>query len=311
MDFIRRNWFLIALLAMLVVGYQGAPSLAGLAQHRWFNWLVVATTMFLMAWPIRFEHLKSTMARPVAPLLASVLNVVGIPLLAWPVAVWIGGELGLGVMVAACTPCTLASAAVWTRKAGGDDSVAMLVTIITNATCFIVMPFWLKLQTGHLLESSQMINTVYNLLLFVVLPISLAQLARINVRSAEWATQHKNGLSVWALIGILIMILIGSINMGLRMTTGSADQTTTGDLVWVAVWMGLIHVTMFWTGLGIAYRMGLPRAQAIAVGFSSSQKTLMIGLSVSISLGASIIPIMAYHAVQLIVDTTFANRLKK
>ena len=48
----------------------------------------------------------------------------------------------------------------------------------------------------------------------------------------------------------------------------------------------------------------------MAVGFASSQKTLMIGLSTAISLGFSIIPIIFYHALQLIVDTVLAERLR-
>ena len=51
------------------------------------------------------------------------------------------------MIVAATAPCTLASAAVWTRRAGGNDAVAILVTFITNATCFLVTPFWLILMT--------------------------------------------------------------------------------------------------------------------------------------------------------------------
>ncbi len=57
--------------------------------------------------------------------------------------------------------------------------------------------------------------------------------------------------------------------------------------------------------------VGVPRDQQIAVGFSGSQKTLMVGLSAAISMGLNIIPIVAYHAMQLLVDTVIADQLKK
>ena len=57
--------------------------------------------------------------------------------------------------------------------------------------------------------------------------------------------------------------------------------------------------------------LGMPRDQQFAVGFSGSQKTLMVGLSAAISMGLNIIPIVAYHAMQLLVDTVIADQLKK
>jgi sodium/bile acid cotransporter 7 len=44
------------------------------------------------------------------------------------------------------------------------------------------------------------------------------------------------------------------------------------------------------------------------VAFAGSQKTLMVGLQVSMELGVSILPMVAYHVSQLIVDTLIADR---
>jgi sodium/bile acid cotransporter 7 len=243
-------------------------------------------------------------------LLAVALNLVLIPLLIWPLAALAGAELGPGMIIAAATPSTLASAAVLTRFAGGDDSVAIMVTIITNASCFLVMPFWIFVQTGNEIESSKLIGTIYKLLFFVVLPIAVAQLARFHSRSAAWATANKPRLSFIALIGILTMVFLGAVKMGLRFSEGDQTGLDAKSILIAAVILLGVHVFVFWLGIVIAKATGRTREEQVAVAFSGSQKTLMIGLSTAVNLGMSMIPIVMYHALQLIVDSLFAERLK-
>ena len=48
---------------------------------------------------------------------------------------------------------------------------------------------------------------------------------------------------------------------------------------------------------------------SIAVAFAGSQKTLMVGAYVALAVGPlAILPMVAYHAVQLFVDTLIADR---
>jgi sodium/bile acid cotransporter 7 len=310
MNQLRKNWFLISLLVLLAIGFESASSFESLSNIEWLKWTVVSVTMFLMAWPLEFGKLKSAFASPLAPLMATALNLIAIPLLVWPLAKLVGAELGPGMIIAAATPSTLASAAVFTRRAGGDDSIAMMVTILTNASCFLVMPFWVMVQTGNSIDSSALVGTIYKLLCFVVIPIGLAQLARINTPSAQWATKHKPKLSFAALIGILSMVFLGAVKMGLRFEGDGPSNLGAGNLALTALFLLLVHVAVFWTGIWLSSRSGLARESQIAVGFSGSQKTLMIGLSTAINLGFSIVPIVLYHTIQLIVDSIFAERFR-
>ena len=310
MKFIQKHWFLASLLLLMAMGAQFANPFESLAEIEWLKWLVVSATMFLMAWPLEFGKLQQSFARPAAPLLGAALNLLLIPLLVWPLAALAGAELGPGIIITAATPSTLASAAVLTRYAGGDDSVAVMVTILTNATCFFVMPFWIFLQTGDQIDSAQLLGTIYKLFFYVVIPIALAQLARRHRSSANWATQAKPFLSKLALIGVLAMVFLGAIKMGLRFEKQTESPISLRDLLTTAVILISVHATVFWLGILTAKTIGLPRPEQIAVGFSGSQKTLMIGLSTAVNLGFNIIPIVMYHSLQLIVDAVFAERLK-
>jgi hypothetical protein len=62
-------------------------------------------------------------------------------------------------------------------------------------------------------------------------------------------------------------------------------------------------------GYRLTQRLGLPKADAIAVGFSGSQKTLMVGLEIAIASQLSILPMITFHAGQLFIDTLIADRL--
>ena len=74
-----------------------------------------------------------------------------------------------------------------------------------------------------------------------------------------------------------------------------------------------LHTSMLWLGQGIGQLMGLPRADWIAVGFAGSQKTLMIGLQVALMVGGglTVLPMVAYHVIQLMIDTVIADRLSR
>jgi hypothetical protein len=177
-------------------------------------------------------------------------------------------------------------------------------------SCFLVMPFWIYVQTGNEVESSKLIGTIYKLLLFVVLPIGTAQLVRFHRSSAAWATVHRVHLSRCALIGILAMVFLGAIKMGLRLGGETEASISAANLLIAATILLGIHTFVFWFGIVVARQLGLDRGSQIAVGFSGSQKTLMIGLSTAVNLGMNIIPIVMYHALQLIVDSIFAERIR-
>lgn len=204
--FLIQRWFLIALVAVLAIGTCFAKQLEPVTKLHFpgtampLRSVIVAVVLFLMAFPLEASAMWKAMRRPWPPLLAVVVNVGLLPLLAWGVSFGLNADLGGGLLVAAATPCTLASAAVWTRRAGGNDAVAILVTIITNLFCFIVTPLWLLVMTGESVDSPELslANMSTKLGSLVVLPMFAAQLLRRYKPLGIWATREKLTLSVLA-----------------------------------------------------------------------------------------------------------------
>jgi len=72
-----------------------------------------------------------------------------------------------------------------------------------------------------------------------------------------------------------------------------------------------VHVASFWLGYFLAKALGLRWPDQVAVAFAGSQKTLMVGMNVSIAADFSVLPMVTYHVGQLFIDTVLADWLKK
>jgi sodium/bile acid cotransporter 7 len=311
--FLLQRWFLIALFTILAIGISGAELLAPIVANKTLRDCVVASVLFLMALPLEASAMWRSMSRPWPPLLAVAINFGLLPLFAWSVSLGLDPVMAPGLLVAAATPCTLASASVWTRRAGGNDSVSILVTIMTNATCFFVTPMWLLVMTGRTIDNPDLSlsKMAMKLGLLVVLPMMLAQFLRLRQPLAKWATSKKSMLSVFAQCGILSMVFFGAIRTGLRLGEAEATELAPPTLIAMFVAVCVVHTTMLVTGLWLARLFRFSREDQIAVAFASSQKTLMVGLLMAMSLQVSILPMVTYHVMQLLIDTLIADRFRR
>jgi sodium/bile acid cotransporter 7 len=317
LHFLRRRWFLGALIAELVIGMTWPQSIGP-----WVRWLpgdvLVAATTFVMALPLETAALWRAARRPGPAWLAAGLSSIVAPPLGWLVSRMLPVELASGVILATTVPCTLATAAVWTRRAGGNDAVAFLVTIITNLSCFLVVPAWLWLLMGRTaqvdirraeIDYSQL---AVGLVLLVVLPIVVAQILRQWPIAGSWSTRHKRQLSQAAQCGVLLMVWIGAVECGEKLAQASQGAPLLAESVFlmIAAVTG-VHVTLLLAGFGLARILQFNRQDAIAVAFSGSQKTLMVGAYLALAVGPlAILPMVAYHAAQLVIDTLVADWLQ-
>ena len=309
---LRERWFLLALVAVLVAGLAWPGVVQPIA--RWIpRQAVVALVMFLMALPMELRVMWDAMRRPGPAWLGAFVNAGLAPPLGWLASRLLPADLAIGVIVAATVPCTLAAATVWTRRAGGNDAVAILVTLITNLACVVVAPAWLRLLVGSAAAERAGVDygdLILQLALLVIVPIAVAQLARQWPAIAAGATAHKKLLSDVAQLGILSMVLVGAVGCGERINeleNGASLAVATVALM-IAVVIA-VHLALLIAGFHAAKFAGMSRADAIAVGIAGSQKTIMVGLYLAMCFGPlAILPMVAYHAAQLVLDTLVADR---
>jgi len=306
----QKNWFLPCLALAVVLGGCFWTNIVLVADWRPFRNTIVAAVLFVMALPLEFRAVALAIRRPIPVLLAVGITFGLLPLFCWALSQTLTAEFAVGLMVAAATPCSLASAAVWTRRAGGNDAVAILVTIVTNLTCFVVSPIWLLVTTGQTVTMGKAGDMIVKLGLLVVIPLIVAQLLRLYSPFATWATGRKTMLSVLAQLGVLTMVILGSAKAGREIS--ALQEFSLLDFLPMILAVALTHSLMLWVGHQLGRLAGLPRGDRIAVGFAGSQKTLVVGLHLAVTYfgGLAILPMVTYHVFQLLFDTVVADKLR-
>jgi sodium/bile acid cotransporter 7 len=309
---LTRHWFLVGLFLVLAAGFLRPHELSGIARVEFQAW-VVAAVLFLMTLPLDASAMWRALSRPKAVLLAVAINFGLLPLTAWAVSNALRPDLALGLLIVASIPTTQASCAVWTRRAGGNDAVAVMVTVVTNVFCFLFTPFWLMTMTGATIDIEPL-KMMLDLCLVVVLPMTVAQLARLYRPLGSWAVRHRLPLGVAAQTGLLTMVFLGAVQAGMKLASRAAPIGPLDTAAMLASVCG-VHLAMLYCGLGLGRLLGVSWEDRIAVAFSGSQKTLMIGLHIALSPafnnGLAMLPMVAYHVRQLLLDTLIAERLRE
>lgn len=312
----KRHWFLILLGIVLLVGMAFPYACSRLAFAIPKNW-VIAVVLMLMALPLHVDAMWNAVRRPGPAFLAVAINAIVIPLLAWPLSFLLKGELAIGLVIAAAVPSTIASATVWTRLAGGNEAISIMVTVVTNLACFLVTPAWVWFIIGRVSKTEPFSEMAINfsemaikLLLIVVLPIVVAQLLRLIPGVPRFATERKPLLSILAQAGLLSIVLLGAVYAGMQLTALHGKMAgITGQLALMMILAATVHVIAWFLGYRAGGWLGYSPADSLAVAFSGSQKTLMVGLAIALEFGGlAILPMLAYHIEQLLIDTLLAGR---
>jgi sodium/bile acid cotransporter 7 len=270
---------------------------------------VVALALFLMAWGLDGRRLGQTLVRPGPVFWALAVSYGFLPAAACVVGTLLPSpDLQVGLLIIASVPCTLASAVLWTRLAGGNDAVALLVVLLGTAVSWLVTTFWLTLSTPARV-SLDAAGLMRDLVLVLVVPVALGQGVRLLPGMARAAVQYRT------LTGVVSRVLILAIL--LRAALGLAQHTaglSAAALVLTALACLGTHLAALAVGLAGGRVLGFARPDAVAAAFAGSQKTLPVGLFLFESYfkteyPLAVVPLVLYHVGQLVADTFVADHL--
>jgi sodium/bile acid cotransporter 7 len=309
---LKRRWFVVAVSVSVPICLLAARDVYAVLRH-WPPRGNVAVAMFLVSLGIPLQHLFRAVLRPQAVFLALAVNYGVLPLASWGVAyamAWLGYvEYAAGLMICASVPCTLASAAVWTRMAGGDEATAVAVTIASTSTAWLVTSGWVALSLGSNVRVA-MLPMMADLLVVLVGPMTVAQLLRLSVRVRAWVVRHRTLLGVLAQLSILVIILHGVALAGVRLGENSWREQIGPILLSAGMAPGL-HLLALWFAWQAGGLVGLERPQRIAAAIAGSQKTLPVSLQIATTYfpgyPLAVIPVLFFHIGQLLLDTWLAD----
>jgi len=313
-DLVHKRWFLLLLLAGLALAWFCPQRLRPATE-----WLeprsLVATALFVMAWSLESRSLFQSLTRPLPALWASLISYGALPALAWSCG-WLlpDADLRLGLLIIASVPCTLASAVLWTRMAGGNEATALLTVLLTTATSWLATPAWLAFaaRTSIVLDTPGMMRS---LVVVLIVPVGFGQLSRAVGPLARTATRHKALLGAVSRLLIFSIILKAAVDVRERLSERSAPLDL-GSISAAAALCVAVHLTALVGGLWGSRLLKFDRASQVAVAFACSQKTLPVSLYLfevyfKESYPLAVVPIVVYPVAQLIVDTLIADVLKK
>ncbi len=313
-----RQWFLCAL-AVTLAGGLTAGCYFPLEFTQWFLQLVQPTwtttiVLFLMSFSLDMSRLREALRAPQAVIWGAIVNLGLTPLIAWPLAGWQARpDFSLGLMVAAIAPCTLATASVFTRRAGGNDAISLLVTLLTNAACVLISPLWLRaiLRTEADIDLTGIIG---QLVVCVLVPTLLGQVAQ-SFRTGQALSQRYHAVINTAAQGlVLLLVLVAATRGGVMLRDQPAGPGTTA-LVGMCAACATVHIASLSLGWFGARALKASTADTIAVAFAGSQKTLPIALLIATQpvvaqadMPLITFPLLAFHAGQLLIDAMLADR---
>ena len=212
----------------------------------------------------------------------------------------------VAMMIVAAVPCTLASAAIWTRLSGGNDALALASTIVTNLASFIAGPVVLRLSLS-IEARPDVLRMMGDLLLVIVVPVGAGQIVRIWF--GRWADGHKAAFGVLGR-GIILTVVLIAVS---RASSSGAGEIKAGTLGRLVGFLFLAHCIQLALGCGAARAVGLPREDCIAAMFASSQKTLPAGMYLAMEFFPAYrfapLGILFYHVTQLTVDSVLVEKL--
>ncbi len=306
LKFLKKYWFLVSLAVVVVVGFS-RPEI-GLAYREMGAVPVsVAVLMFLSGLLLDTSSLvrEALNIRLVVAIFACVFVIF--PVLACSV-VWAFFRWDQDVLIAltilAAQPSTLASGIVMTRIAEGNDALAVVAAVTTNLSSVLLTPlvFFVILGAGGQVEISTP-DMIVRLLRTVLLPVALGQVVRRLV-GGPWLDSLRVPMGVFSQCVILGMILTG--------ISGAAGELYGAlGLVGIALYL---HTVMIVLSYFLGRVVHATRGEAIALILCGSQKTLPAGIYIwstyfpCVAIGS--VPVVAYHVVQMIIDSILAVRFR-
>ncbi|TDW48125.1 sodium/bile acid cotransporter 7 [Flavobacterium sp. 270] len=219
--------------------------------------------------------------------------------------------LWLGIFFLAALPSTVSSSVVMVSIARGNIPAAIFNASISSLIGVVVTPIWVGLfiasATGDFDATEIFIKLILQVLLPVIIGISL------NSRFGAIAEKYKKQLKYFDQ-GVILTIIYTSFCKSFSQHL--FEGFTALELAGLAVGMiGLFFAVFLCVGL-LSHLFGFSVEDRITVLFCGSKKSLVHGTVMSKVLfqhstitGIILLPLMLYHAFQLIAASIIAQRM--
>ncbi|SFQ50941.1 bile acid:sodium symporter family protein [Hymenobacter arizonensis] len=311
------DWFLLALFGVVALAYflPDLGSKASPVPWKLITTVGVALVFFFYGLKLSLEKLRAGMRNWKLHLLVQATTFVLFPLLALLVRPFFGPEKGellwQSIFFLCALPSTVSTSVVMVSIARGNMPAAIFNASISSLLGIVLTPLLASLFLHLSADSSQLWGLAVQLLWQVVLPVGAGVL--LNSRFNAFAERHKSKLRTFDQVTILLIVFTAfceSFAEGIFSSYRPADVFKLGAGM---VGLYIIIVALIWA---LSRVLNFPRADKIVAVFCGSKKSLVHGsvmasllFPASAATGLILLPLMLYHALQIVLASSMAQWL--
>ena len=219
----------------------------------------------------------------------------------------------LGIFFLACLPSTVSSSVVMVSIARGNIPAAIFNASISTLIGVFITPLWMGIFMNSSTQSLDLLPIILKLTLQVLLPVILGIL--LHSKWGAFAERHRKQLRYFDQSIILLIVFTA-------FCESFAQRMFQGYSLLFLILLGVALCVLFYLVYGIIYLtsklLKFNREDKITVMFCGSKKSLVHGTVMSKILfahspyiGIILLPIMMYHALQLIMVSIIAQRMAR
>lgn len=310
------DWFLKGMLVAVTLAFLWpAPGAHGGFLHaELLNKTGIALIFFLNGLGLSLFAMRDGALRWQVHLLIQASTFLVFPLLGWGLIKLTGGwmpvDLQTGFFFLCALPSTVSSSVALTVAARGNVPVAVFNATLSSLIGVLLTPLWMAWILGHSGTNFAVAPVIMDLLLWLVLPLVLGQLARPLL--SAWASRNRTRVQMVDRLTILTLVYTSfsdSVQQGIWSHYGPVV------LVETVVGTGVLFFVVLLLTRALSNLLGLSTEDRIASVFCGSKKTLASGIPMAHLifganpvLGLILMPIMIYHPLQLAVGGVLAQR---
>jgi len=222
--------------------------------------------------------------------------------------------LWLGTFYLAALPSTVSSSVVMVSIAGGNISAGIFNASISSLLGIFVTPLWMNIfVSSSSFSTEDLSGVILNLCLQVLLPVVVG--LALHSRLGFLAVRFKNQLRYFDQIIILLIVYRAFCDSFL-------NRMFEGYSVTELAVLGSLMLMLFFVMLALmqilSVVLGFSREDRITVIFCGSKKSLVQGALMgqvlfpeAAAFGIVLLPLMLYHALQLVAGSILAQRMAK
>lgn len=309
------DWFLLALLLMIVlaylwpqVGLKDGPLALGTITD-------IGVTIIFLFYGLRLspEKLKAGLSNWRLHVLVQLSTFVLFPVLILILMQVVDADssnlLWLGVFYLAALPSTVSSSVVMVSVAGGNIPAAIFNASISSLIGVFLTPLWMSVFMVAGQASMDMQDVMLKLVLQVLAPVIVGVL--LHRRFGAFAEKHKSRIRFFDQSIILLIVYSSFCESYARDLFGGLSVL---HLFGLGVGMLALFFLVYFIITGIGKLLHLNREDTTTAVFCGSKKSLVHGTVMSKVLfpdanivGIILLPIMLYHALQLVVASIMAQ----